>query len=113
MVQAMSASSIERLPSQMARLFVEKVLAMVRKMKKDDAILYDTIEALPFDEMYGLALRMFTTRKEFHELGKPTDIVLCCHCTDEANMASIRENGLMNHKERTAHDVKSAQDNGH
>jgi hypothetical protein len=110
MVQARSASSVERLPSQMARSFVEQVLAMVRKMKKDDPISYDTIEALPFDEMYCLVLRMLTTRKEFHGLGKP---VLSYHYTDEANMASIHENGLMNHEERTAHDVKSAKNNGH
>jgi hypothetical protein len=113
MVQARSASSVERLPSQMARSLVEQVLAMVRKMKKDDPISYDTIEALPFDEMYCLALRMLTTRKEFHGLGKPVDIVFSYHYTDEANMASVRENGLMNHKERTANDVKSAKNNGH
>jgi hypothetical protein len=96
-----------------ARSFVERVLAMVLQIKHDDPKVCDTVQALPFDDLHRLVLRMLTTRKEFCGLNKPTNIILSYHYTDEANMASIRQNGLMNHEERAARNVTSAQFHGH
>jgi hypothetical protein len=62
-------SSMARPVEDAARSFVERVLAMVLHMKKDDPKSCDTVQVLPFDDLYGLALRLFTARKEFRELG--------------------------------------------
>jgi hypothetical protein len=112
-LQWSGASSMARPVEDAARSFVERVLAMVLQIKKEDPKSCDTVQVLPFDDLYGLALRMFTARKEFRELGKPTDVVLSYHYTDEANMASIRTNGLMNREERAAHDLKPVEEHGH
>jgi hypothetical protein len=96
-----------------ARSFVERVMAMVLQMKKDDPKACDTVQALPLDDLHRLALRMFTTREEFRGQWKPTKIILSYHYTDEANMASIRKNGLMNHEERAADKVTSVKEHGH
>jgi hypothetical protein len=92
--------------------FVEQVLAMVLQMKKEDSNSRVKVQALSVGEMYGLAVRMFTARKEFHGQGKPADLVLSYHYTHEANMASIRKHGLMNKEERAAHDVQVFREHG-
>jgi hypothetical protein len=92
--------------------FVEQVLAMVLQTKKEDSNSHVKVRALSFGEMYGLAVRMFTARKEFHGQGKPADLVLSYHYTYEANMASIRKHGLVNKEERAAHDVQVFREHG-
>jgi hypothetical protein len=106
------ASSMECQVEDAAWTFVEQVLAMVVQMRKEDSNSHVEVQTLSFGEMYSLALRMFTARKEFHELGKPTDVVLSYHYTDEANMASIRKHGLMTREERAAHNVQAATEHG-
>jgi hypothetical protein len=63
--------------------------------------------------MICIVLPCACSRKEFGGLNKPTNIILSYHYTDGANMASIRKNGLMNHEERAAHNITSAQFHGH
>jgi hypothetical protein len=53
---------MERTMEDAARSFVERVLAMVLQMKKDDPKACDTVQALPFNDLYRLALRMLTKR---------------------------------------------------
>jgi hypothetical protein len=96
-----------------ARSFVERVLAMVLQMKKDDPKACDTVQALPCEDLHRLAVRMLTTREEFFGRRKSTKIILSYHYTDEANMASIRKNGLMNHEERAVDKVTSVKEHGH
>jgi hypothetical protein len=106
------ASSMECQVEDAAWTFVEQVLAMVVQMRKEDSNSHIKVQALSFGEMYILAFRMFTARKEFHELGKPTDIVLSYHYTDEENLASIRKHGLMTREERAAHNVQALTEHG-
>jgi hypothetical protein len=105
-------SKMAQTPQATARSFVECVFAMVLKMKKDDPKSYDTVHALPFGDLYGIAMRMLIAREEFRGLGKPIDVVLRYHYTREENMASIHRNGLMNKQERAAHYIEVVQDNG-
>jgi hypothetical protein len=101
---------IEDKSLDLARDFVERVLAIVVRIKRDEES-YDTVQALSFDEMYATVKRMLTAREEFRKLGKPIEVVLRYHYTRHEHVASIRQRGLLNREERAAHNVNVVKEN--
>jgi hypothetical protein len=103
---------IEDKSPDLARDFVDRVLAMVERIKRERPQPWNTVQALSFDEMYATAKRMLAAREEFRKLGKPIRIVLRHHYTRREHVASIRKHGLLNRAERAARGVKIVKYNG-
>jgi hypothetical protein len=89
--------------------FVERVLEMVGERNKVEG---NMVQAVASDSMFYVAKRLLSAQQAFHTAGKPTVVDLGYHYTQKENMASIRSDGLMSSKERTAKGLSVARFHG-
>jgi hypothetical protein len=89
--------------------FVERVLEMVGEMSKVEGKM---VQAVASDSMFYVAKRLLSAQQAFHTAGKPTAVDLGYHYTQKENMATIRSDGLMSSKERTAKGLSVARFHG-
>jgi hypothetical protein len=92
--------------------FVEKVLAMVERLSREDPATASIVQSVAVDDMVFTAERVLATQEEFREAGKPTVVDLGYHYTRQENLGSIRTNGLMNMEERGVSGINPIQNNG-
>jgi deltex len=92
--------------------FVEKVLAMVERLYKEDPASAGIVQSVAVDDMVFTAERLLAAQEEFREAGKPTLVDLGYHYTRKENLGSIQTNGLMNMEERNAKSINPIQNNG-
>jgi hypothetical protein len=89
--------------------FVKSVLERVDEMNKVEG---NMVQAVASDSMFYVAKRLLSAQQAFHTAGKPAAVDLGYHYTQKENMATIRSDGLMSSKERTAKGLSAVRNNG-